>query len=170
MLVNCNSCQKKFTVPDNAITETGRLLQCGSCGNKWTQYPIKKESIKQERPKKETSKITPTEKKQPAKLKKTKRSIKTKKREISLYSEEYLKKKHGLEIKNVLENELKKNSNSSNFFGYLTIIIIFIVALFGVLNITKDFLIINYPFTENYINSLYEVINILSVTISSLIN
>ena len=41
MLVNCNSCQKKFVVPDSAITENGRLLQCGSCGNKWTQYPIK---------------------------------------------------------------------------------------------------------------------------------
>ena len=41
MLVNCNSCQKKFQIPDSAISETGRLLQCGSCGNKWTQYPIK---------------------------------------------------------------------------------------------------------------------------------
>ena len=47
MLVNCNSCQKKFTVPDTAITEAGRLLQCGSCGNKWTQYPIKEELIKE---------------------------------------------------------------------------------------------------------------------------
>ena len=43
MLVNCNSCQKKFVVPDSAITEKGRLLQCGSCGNKWTQYPIKEQ-------------------------------------------------------------------------------------------------------------------------------
>ena len=43
MLVNCNSCQKKFSVPDSAITEMGRLLQCGSCGSKWTQYPVKEE-------------------------------------------------------------------------------------------------------------------------------
>jgi len=52
MLVNCNSCQKKFVVPDSAITESGRLLQCGSCGNKWTQYPIKEkpaEPIKKEK-------------------------------------------------------------------------------------------------------------------------
>ena len=47
MLVNCNSCEKKFTVPDSAITESGRLLQCGSCGNKWKQYPIKEESVKE---------------------------------------------------------------------------------------------------------------------------
>jgi len=41
MLINCNSCQKKFIVPDNAITESGRLVQCGSCGKKWTQFPTK---------------------------------------------------------------------------------------------------------------------------------
>ena len=46
MLIDCNSCQKKFNVPDSAITEAGRLLQCGSCGNKWTQYPIKEKSVK----------------------------------------------------------------------------------------------------------------------------
>ena len=39
MIIKCNSCEKSFTVPDNAITTSGRLVQCGSCGNKWTQYP-----------------------------------------------------------------------------------------------------------------------------------
>ena len=41
MLISCNSCQKKFVVPDNAIKESGRLVQCSACGNKWTQFPIK---------------------------------------------------------------------------------------------------------------------------------
>ena len=41
MLINCNSCQKKFIVPDNAITKSGRLVQCGFLWNKWTQYPVK---------------------------------------------------------------------------------------------------------------------------------
>ena len=45
MLVNCDSCQKKFEVPNSAITDAGRLLQCGSCGNKWTQYPIKEKKL-----------------------------------------------------------------------------------------------------------------------------
>ena len=40
MILNCNSCGKKFVVPDNAITASGRLVQCGSCGNKWKQFPI----------------------------------------------------------------------------------------------------------------------------------
>ena len=41
MILTCNSCGKKFVVPDNAITASGRMVQCGSCGNKWKQFPIK---------------------------------------------------------------------------------------------------------------------------------
>ena len=48
MILTCNSCGKKFVVPDNAITASGRTVQCGSCGNKWRQFPpknIKNENI-----------------------------------------------------------------------------------------------------------------------------
>ena len=41
MILSCNSCGKKFVVPDNAISAAGRLVQCSSCGNKWKQFPIK---------------------------------------------------------------------------------------------------------------------------------
>jgi len=167
MLVNCNSCQKKFNVPDSAVTEAGRLLQCGSCGNKWTQYPIKKDSVKEEKLKKEKNERTPTK----PKTNKIKTAIKKKKREINLYSEEYLKKKHGLEIKDSLDVYKKqKKLNNSNFFKYFTISIIFLVAFFGVLNLTKKSIIINYPFIETYINYLYEALESLIVKISSLIN
>ena len=40
MIINCNSCDKKFVVPDSAISAAGRLVQCSSCGNKWKQFPI----------------------------------------------------------------------------------------------------------------------------------
>ena len=40
MILNCNSCEKKFVVPDSAIGKEGRLVQCSSCGNKWKQFPI----------------------------------------------------------------------------------------------------------------------------------
>jgi predicted Zn finger-like uncharacterized protein len=173
MLVNCNSCQKKFEVPDSAITVAGRLLQCGSCGNKWTQYPIKAEIIGEEKLKRETSKLIPAKPTQPSKIKKTKKT-KKKKREINLYSEEYLKKKHGLTIKDSEEHiKIKKNSKiskSSSFFTYLIFIIIFITSFFGILNLTKDFIIINYPFTESYINSLYEVVEILKAIFFELLN
>ena len=41
MILTCNSCGKKFVVPDSAITASGRMVQCGSCGNKWKQFPVK---------------------------------------------------------------------------------------------------------------------------------
>jgi len=171
MLVNCNSCQKKFNVPASAITEAGRLLQCGSCGNKWTQYPIKNEVVKKEIQKKEAPKTTTVKVKQNPKKKSL---FKKKKREIKLYSEEYLKKKHGLEIKDPTNNKkIKKNKNiaySTNFFIYLITITIFIISLFGILNLTKDFVMIEYPFTEQYIYTLYEVLEILKVTIFNFIN
>ena len=51
MILSCNSCEKKFVVPDNAITASGRLVQCSSCGNKWKQFPIKvKEEIREQSP------------------------------------------------------------------------------------------------------------------------
>ena len=42
MIIQCKSCNKSFNVPDDAIGNNGRLVQCSSCGNKWTQYPEKK--------------------------------------------------------------------------------------------------------------------------------
>ena len=174
MLVNCSSCQKKFTVPDSAITEAGRLLQCGACGNKWTQYPVELDPTKEEKSKKEvTRKISAGIKKPPKvnKINKINNSIKKKKRTINLYSEEYLKKKHGLEIKDSTSNkEFKKNTSGLNFFGYLIITVIIVIALLGILNMTKTFLITNYSFTETYINSLYEALDILKMIILNLIN
>jgi predicted Zn finger-like uncharacterized protein len=168
MLVNCNSCQKKFSVPDSAITEAGRLLQCGYCENKWTQYPIKEKLVK------ETKKITTTKIKQPTNLNKIKNSVKKKKRKINLYSEEYLKNKYGLTIEESSDhhNRNKKNGikTTFSFYNYLVTIGIFIIALFGVINLSKDVVITNYPGTELYINYLYEIIYIIKITILEIAN
>ena len=51
MILSCNSCEKKFVVPDNAISASGRMVQCSSCGNKWKQFPVKKTVQTKERPK-----------------------------------------------------------------------------------------------------------------------
>ena len=65
MILTCNSCGKKFVVPDSAITASGRMVQCGSCGNKWKQFPEgeiqKNQSIS--RPKKIDSRPKPTQQK-----------------------------------------------------------------------------------------------------------
>ena len=43
MEIKCPNCNKSFNVNDNMIPSKGRLLQCGSCGNKWF---FKKKEIK----------------------------------------------------------------------------------------------------------------------------
>ena len=35
MIISCPNCKKNFEVRDNLIPESGRLLQCSSCLNKW---------------------------------------------------------------------------------------------------------------------------------------
>ena len=99
MILNCNSCGKKFVVPDNAITASGRTVQCGSCGNKWKQFPAEKAKKNQPsfRPQKLISRPKPVQT-NIQKLRKTKKTSPKKTREISLYSPEYLAKKHGIKI------------------------------------------------------------------------
>ena len=100
MILSCNSCGKKFVVPDQAITSAGRMVQCGSCGNKWKQYPTKSEKITPKEDKKPSLKKTSIKTKPP----KPKKKITTKKREINLYSPEYLAKKHGISLKDEINS------------------------------------------------------------------
>ena len=51
MILSCNSCDKKFVVPDSAISASGRMVQCGSCGNKWKQFPLNKSENSPAKPK-----------------------------------------------------------------------------------------------------------------------
>ena len=97
MILTCNSCGKKFVVPDSAITASGRMVQCGSCGNKWRQFPVGEVKKSQSIPsiKKVISKPQTSQQKI-QKLKKVKKIAPRKPREINLYSPEYLAKKHGI--------------------------------------------------------------------------
>jgi len=163
MLINCDSCKKKFSVPDSAITESGRLLQCGSCGNKWTQYPVKEKLVKN------IEKKIQVKAKNSININKRKNSPKKKKREINLYSEEYLKKKYGLSIKDS-SNDLSKKKSTFSIYGYFVTVSIFVIAFFGVLNLSKDVIIKNYPAMTPYIDYLYEAVNSLRIKISELVN
>ena len=129
MIINCKSCEKKFVVPDSAITSEGRVVQCGSCGNKWKQFPFKRE-INNEIIKLGTKKIE--RKPQVRNQIKKKKSIKRKKkREIDLYSPEYLAKKHGIRL-DTITNNLKSKSSANKkvsfgFYANLLILIIFLI-------------------------------------------
>ena len=164
MLLNCNSCKKKFIVPDSAITKSGRLVQCGSCGSKWTQYPTKNIT---------TNKTVYAEK---ARSKTKVSAVKKTKLKKNLYTVEYLQKKHGIVIENPGHKLDKKLKNSSaeksgfGFYSYIFFLFAFFITFFGILNPTKEIIVFNYPALEIYINYFYEVIDIVKMSLAELIN
>ncbi|MFL2889414.1 MAG: zinc-ribbon domain-containing protein [Pelagibacteraceae bacterium] len=168
MIIQCNSCLKSFNVPDGAITSAGRLVQCSSCGNKWTQFPLKKEKPK-------SGKIIPEPKKIITKIEKKVVKNKKKKKVINPYSEDYLKKKHGIRIINPssLKIKDKKKSISQNigfgFYNYLVTFVIFSIFIVRGLYFGKDFIIINYPFLEIHLNNFFETLNNLKLIILDII-
>ena len=40
MIIECESCSRKFTVKDTDIPEEGRTVQCGYCSVSWYQMPV----------------------------------------------------------------------------------------------------------------------------------
>ncbi len=87
MIITCNCGEKKFTLPDNSIPTTGRMVQCGFCGLKWKQFPVgeveKTQSIA--RPKKVVPRSQPVQQKI-QKSKKVKKTAPKKKLEKSVYT------------------------------------------------------------------------------------
>jgi predicted Zn finger-like uncharacterized protein len=164
MLVNCNSCQKKFVVPEGAITSTGRLVQCGSCGNKWTQYLNQEVVTKKEN---NLKKISPNK----SQIFSTKRKTKKK-----IYTTEYLQKKHGLiinETNSLADNILlqnKKKKNTFGFYNYVITLLVFVALLLGLLDLTKEIIIFKYPSAELYINYFYEVVDIIKISLNEFIS
>ena len=156
MILTCNSCGKKFVVPDNAITASGRTVQCGSCGNKWKQFPpqnLKKKTIIDK-------KTSPAIKKPIAKIPKPKTKKVKKPREINLYSPEYLQKKHGISLNNVEKNktQISNNKISFGFYNSLLLFIVLIISISRGLYFFQDFIIQSFPFTEFYLNYFFESI------------
>ena len=157
MILSCNSCEKKFVVPDNAISSAGRLVQCSSCGNKWTQYPIDNKI-------KSTKKITEIK----PSIKKVKSSPKTSKRKIkrktgpNLYSPEYLAKKHGIKIDSniISKREVNKDKTKANFGFYYSLIVwvVVIISILRLLYFAEDIIVERFHVLEIYIDYLFESI------------
>ena len=175
MILTCNSCGKKFVVPDNAITTSGRMVQCGSCGNKWRQFPVgeitKPKSISRQQ--KVVSKSQPVKQKI-QKPKKIKRTAPKKPREISLYSPEYLAKKHGIDINDAQpEKKIRKQVKGEVSFGFynsLIVFIFFVIALSRILYFSQGFIISNIPESEYYLNYFFESIRNIFEIWKNLIN
>ena len=156
MILTCNSCGKKFVVPDSAISSSGRMVQCGSCGNKWKQFPVNedKKNFSIQSPKVSKTKVQKTKK-----IRKT--SVK-KQREVSLYSPEYLAKKHGIKLNETkAEKRLQNNEKNKVSFGFYNLLLLFIVisiSISRILYFSQDFIVANFPLTEFYLNYFFESI------------
>ena len=160
MILNCNSCSKKFVIPDDAITSSGRLVQCGSCGNKWKQFPIKKINQSQSVSIKKKS-LSKSQKILPKKqeIKKSKKIVNRKPREINLYSPEYLARKHGIKLNNDDQKTTSLNNNVSfGFYNSLLMFLVILIFLSRGLYFFQDFIIQKFPFTEFYIHYFFESI------------
>ena len=154
MILTCNSCEKKFVVPDQAIKASGRIVQCGSCGNKWKQFPINGEINKPKLDREIGSKKTQRATKAP----KFKNKRITKNREIGLYSPEYLKKKHGITLKEAKVN-INNTYNEKVSFGFYNLLILYIVIIIAVskfLHFSQHFIVQKLPFTEFYLDYFFE--------------
>ncbi len=162
MILSCNSCGKKFVVPDQAITADGRLVQCGSCGNKWKQFPVKSE-IKQSKIVSKTKNIISKNPRVQKKIKNMKKSAIRKPREIDLYSPEYLAKKHGIKLEKSNESisakkNLTKGKVSFGFYNSLLLFLIIIIVISRGLYFFEDFVVQKLPFTKFYIDYFFESI------------
>ena len=160
MILTCNSCDKKFVVPDNAITASGRIVQCGLCGNRWKQFPTNKTVKTQVFPK--SKKIVSKTPQIKQKVKNTKKNVIKKSREISLYSPEYLAKKHGIKIDEIkpqkVVNKAISKKVSFGFYNSLILFIFLVVALSRILYFAQDFIISFFPISEYYLNYFFESI------------
>ena len=154
MIINCKACEKKFVVPDQAIPTKGRLVQCSSCGNKWEQFPLANK----------TSKISLDQKIKTKKVQKKriikKSNKKNNTKEVSLYSPEYLEKKHGISLKSEKSNHDKLKDENISFGFYNTLILFIVLTIAGAkaLHFFQDILIEKVPFTEFYLNYFFESI------------
>ena len=163
MIITCNCGEKKFTLPDNSIPAAGRMVQCGFCGLKWKQFPVgevtKPQSIS--RLQKVVSKPQPIQQKI-QKPKKVKKIAPKKSREISLYSPEYLAKKHGIKLNETQTKKsigkIGKEKVSFGFYNSLIIFIFLAVAISRILYFSQGFIISYFPGTEYYLEYFFESI------------
>ena len=89
-----------------------------------------------------------------------KKSNVKKTREISLYSPEYLAKKHGINLDNTEQKKTisTKDRVSFGFYNSLILFLIIIIAFSKGLYFSQEFIVQNFPFAEYYLDYFFESI------------
>tara|TARA_B100001175_G_scaffold312575_1_gene318778 strand:- start:822 stop:1295 length:474 start_codon:yes stop_codon:yes gene_type:complete len=156
MIIDCPNCDKKFEIDKKLIPSDGRLLQCGSCNNKWF---FKIENDEQEAFIEEKNISTPT----------IEDNINIEEEtEEGLLDEDNDK----TETPNNSDEELSKNvrkKNEINYFKILIVIIISFVAFLLILDTFKTQLSMIIPNIETILDNLYQSLHDLKLFVLDLI-
>ena len=162
MIIICPSCEKKFVIEDKLIPNEGRLLQCGSCDQKWffnkndeaaqeTSENANKINVNPKLNEKVINKnnITPS-KKIKKKLIKDKQTPR-KNKEITIFKD-------------------KKRTNFTlvNFLSYFLVLIISFIALIIILDTFKSPLYEIFPKFELVFYNFYETLKDIKLFIEDL--
>ena len=145
MIINCQSCNKKFEINDQLIPEDGRLVQCGYCNSKWHQLPQIKTSQAEVIDKKEELDKT---------KKVTKKRINVQKKETNLTKSSSTK--------------TKTEAKSIGFFSLIFIVLISAIAIFLVIETFKIQIIAFWPQADIYINHIYETLENIFILVKDL--
>ena len=156
MIINCPNCEKKFEIDKKLIPSEGRLLQCGSCNNKWF---YKTEDIE--------NKYDILEKTISEPIIKGKKNL-SEEVEIEVVDEQgdYIESANNSNNK-YIQKSYKKND--INFFKIIIVIIISFFALVLVLDTFKEHLSTIIPNIDILLDNLYQSINDIKLFILDLI-
>jgi len=199
MIIQCESCSRKFQVKDEDIPQEGRMVQCSNCSQEWFQAPVKIQSS-----------ITPETDKKISKMEfeasdgrvyrfmgsqwaEVLRSGKTgllAKRTIGAElnrragiakpkkSRKRVKKNEEIEIESISKiidpsSEQLDSDNQQKeglgFFGYIILLTIITLSIIGVLKTFQNELIMYFPETEYIYQLLDQQLELLAETVKNMI-
>ena len=196
MIIQCESCSKKFIVKDSDIPKGGRNVQCGYCSSTWHQNPStiskKKEPIKKINESLSVDAIKASDGKTYkflgsqwaellpsgktglfAKKKIGKELDKITGRKIEKVSEKKKKKELDPSSHDIIGREklpdIYKAKEGLGFFGYIFLIIIIGFSIVGILKTFEHDLVNYFPETEHIFILLNEQLEYLAESVKNLI-
>jgi predicted Zn finger-like uncharacterized protein len=162
MIIECTNCNKRFRVDDDLIPENGREIICGSCNHTWHFTPEKtsEKSLVLD------NEIVGLQKKQD-------QNDTDFHEDFSNIKSEKDTKNDQIKFSNKIKVDLKidkKNtySKTSNFFSYLIVVIISLIALIILVDTIKSPLINIFPGLEIVLFNLFETLKDLRLFIIDL--
>jgi len=143
MIIQCESCSRKFQVKDEDIPKEGRMVQCSNCSQKWFHTPIK---VK-------------------APVKRKKKRVKKKIEEVEINSIQKIIDPSSQDS----VSEVYEPKQGLGFFGYIFLLIIIGFSIVGVLKTFENDLLNYFPETEYIYQLLDEQLEFLAETVKNMI-